>query len=236
MGQKLMLRLLPATEIGFFDLSSGTELALDQVSSRANRGTVILHSSAATVRPEAPEFVAVFDGNWRLSVFRQGLPQDLTLLEGDRFRWQPASQRAETKSMSDPAISVRIENGWWGNEVGVCVACAAGIVLQPRTLIVDGQSVSLTPKSPGEWWGKVRLQPKQDRSKRGDLFCEEDGWIRRRSVPISPPHSAGVAVEGEDGWITLTNASDTDARSLGHSGQDQLQGCLPKQKVNQDSN
>lgn len=214
MGQKLMLRLLPATEIGFFDLSSGTELALDQVSSRANRGTVILHSSAATVRPEAPEFVAVFDGNWRLSVFRQGLPQDLTLLEGDRFRWQPASQRAETKSMSDPAISVRIENGWWGNEVGVCVACAAGIVLQPRTLIVDGQSVSLTPKSPGEWWGKVRLQPKQDRSKRGDLFCEEDGWIRRRSVPISPPHSAGVAVEGEDGWITLTNASDIEMRWL----------------------
>ena len=72
--------------------------------------------------------------------------------------------------MSDPAISVRIENGWWGNEVGVCVACAAGTVLQPRTLIVDGQSVSLTPKSPGEWWGKVRLQPKQDRSRRGGTY------------------------------------------------------------------
>jgi hypothetical protein len=214
LGQTLLLRLLPTTEIGFFDLGSGAELELGQVSTRVNRGTVILHRSSAKVHPDAPEFVAVFDGSWRLSVFRQGLPEDLTLMEGDQFRWQPANQRAETKSVSDPAISVRIENGWWGNEVEVSVACSVRTALQPKTLIVDGQTISLTLKRPGEWRGKLSLRPKQNRRETGDLFCEEDGWIRRRSVAISAPQSAGVAVEGEDGWITLTNASDVDVRWL----------------------
>lgn len=214
MQQKLLLSLLPVTETAFFDLGSGLELDLDKLSTHTNRGVVILHRSSVKMQPDAPEFLAVFDGSWRLAIFRHGIPHDLTLTTEERTVWQPAVPKTELTSTLDSEVSVRLADGWWGDYAAVRVALSPEAGLQPKTLIVSGQTITLAPRRPGEWVGQVCLLPSQGKQPNGSLFCEESGWIRRQSVPISAIRSYGVAVEGEDSWITLTNKSDIDVQWL----------------------
>lgn len=214
MRQKLLLNLAPVTDIAFYDLNSGLEIGLDQLSNRSTRGTAILYKSVLRVQPESLEFVSVFCGAWKLAAFRHGLPQDLSILDGEHAHWKPASTKAESKSRQEFKISVHIDNGWWGDEVGVSVFCPVESDLQPRTLLIAGQVVFLTPRRTGEWRGKIILSPEQDGRGSAAAFCEEDGWIRRHFVAVPDPQSAGVAIEGEDGWITLTAQSNVDTRWL----------------------
>lgn len=214
MRQTLVLSLAPLTDFVFYDLNCGIELSFDQLSNRGSRGTAILYKASLRLRPEAEEFAIVFDGTWKLALFREGLPKDLCVLQGERMLWQVAPAEAESKRKQDWKFSVQIEKGWWGDHVRVNVFCPVGSDLQPRTLVAAGQTVSLTQIGSGEWRGRITLTPEIDGRRSATLICEQEAWLRRHSVVVPDPQSAGVAVEGENGWIALTAQSDIDAQWL----------------------
>lgn len=214
MPQKLVLNLAPLTDLLFYDLNSGIELSFDQLSNRGSRGTAILYKVHLRLRPEAEEFAFVFDGMWKLALFREGLPKNLCVLQGERMLWQGAPAEAESKRKQESNFSLQIEKGWWGDHVGVNVFCPVGSDLHPRTLVTAGQTVSLTQIGSGEWRGTITLTPEINGRRPATLFYDQEAWLRRQSVAIPDPQSAGVAVQGENGWIALTAQSDIDTQWL----------------------
>lgn len=214
MRQKLILKLAPLTDFVFYDIDSGIELSFDQLSNRGSRGTAILYRANLRLTPEAAEFAVVLDGTWKLALFREGLPKNLCVLQGERMLWQVATAEAESKRKEDSKFSLQIENGWWGDQVGVNVFCPLGSNLQPRTLVAAGQTVSLARIGSGEWAGTITLTPEIDERRAATLFFEQEAWLKRQSVVVPDPQSAGVAVQGENGWIALTAQSDIDSQWL----------------------
>lgn len=214
MQEKLHLDLRPISDFAFYDLRSGMEFTPDEQSTRASKPIAILCKSEIKVQPEPPEYIAVFGGHWKLMLFRQGLPQNLIVVDREDVHWNITGDKNGSKSNSLSSIKVSVGTGWWGGEVQVRVVCPPERDLRARNLIVAGQNVELASLRPNEFIGRIRLSPELEGRMSASVFCENAGWITRFSVAIDLPPFAGVALENENGWVVLDGTADIDLLSM----------------------
>ena len=194
---------------GFYDLSTGQRVDAARSGRDFRRPTAIL-CRAEIVLPPSREFYRAFQGEWIFWAFREGLPPDFSIREGELTIWSPDGPYREAGPAIAPPkkLVVSSSGGWWGETARVSVVAPPN--LQLLRLRLGSQRVELAPTQPGRFEGKLPLLAGGDYSASAQIECISEGRLERRTTDFHVSEINGVALETENGWKPFDCSRDID--------------------------
>jgi RNA polymerase sigma factor (sigma-70 family) len=195
---------------GIYDLPTGRRIDPAQAGRDFRRPTAILCREGITMLPPSKEFYRAFQGDWVFWAFREGLPPDFEIRDGELVIWNPdwAHPEGGTAIARSKKLAVSSFGGWWGETVRVSVAAPPS--LQLLRVRLGSQRVELAPIQPGRFQGKLPLVAGDDYSANAHIECISEGRLERRIGDPQISEINGVALETENGWKPFDRSLDID--------------------------
>lgn len=194
---------------GIYDLPTGRRIDPARSSTDFRRPIAIL-CRVGIVLPPSREFYRAFRGEWIFWAFREGLPPNFDIRDGELTIWSPDCAHREI----GPAIArskklfVSSFGGWWGETVRVSVVAPPN--LQLLRIRLGSQRVELAPTQPDRFEGKLPLLAGGDYSASAHIECISEGRLERRVADFQVSEINGVALETENGWKPFDRSLDID--------------------------
>jgi hypothetical protein len=199
---------------GIYDLATGRRIDPAQSGRDFSRPTAILCRTEITILPSSNEFYRAFQGEWVFWAFREGLPPNVEIRDGQLAIWSPAwaYREARTEIARSHRLAVSSFGGWWGETVRVSVA--APPALQLLRVRIGRQRIDLAPIQPGRFQGSLPLLADADYSHTAQIEYISEGRLERRMGDLHLSQLNGVALETENGWKPFNSALDIDIENF----------------------
>jgi hypothetical protein len=198
----------------FYDLRTGKALPIGEGSVRPNHPYALLARTQLDITHESPELRRVFGGEWAARAYRNGLPADLLIKQGEVIVWERCQAQATSKEDPIPSIEATCSGGRWGEKSLVTVRLKIAEVT-PEFLILGEQRLELKQSNNDRYSCWLTLMPDVDYEKtRARVECRYRNRLRWLTVKVNFGPIEGTAIETEGGWKTLRADENLDSEYL----------------------
>lgn len=211
LADPIEIHLTPAPDpFGLYDLATGKLIDHAARGRDFNRPTAILCRAGITLEPSSREFYRAFRAEWIFWAFRDGLPANLEIRDGELVIWSRAQTYREATAGAGRTNRMEVCSfgGWWGETVRVSVAATQG--LQLLRIRVGTQRIDLVPTGQGRFQGSLPLLAGNNYSSTAQIEYINEGRLEQRTADLSLSRVNGVALEKETGWQSFESSLDID--------------------------
>jgi hypothetical protein len=212
--EPLTIRLAPEDrDFAFYD-QRGALLPYGEEEFESRQRYLLLCRSKCevTVQPAEIYVRRVFQGEWTVHAYRDGIPNTLEIHKDGVAIWTlPYQSPAHRTIARKPRVDC--PGGRWGERAIATVHHIDGSV--PRHLVVGSVRIPIETARNGKYQGVITLSPNVDyRRVPVRLECEWEGRLRRISADLTMGSLNGIAIDTEEGWKAFREAADVDAEYL----------------------
>jgi len=210
----LSITLTPEdTEFVFYDLASGESLPGGNEKFIQCHPYALLARSSLETTVETHEMRRVFDGEWILSAYRNGIPPSLEILRNGQVVWTTRDISEPSNGRLAPKFRAACAGGRWGEPATFTVEPIPEMTA--THLLICGRRIPLEMSTAGICRASLALSPDLSfENLRVRVECITKNRVRWFGAELTMGPVQGISIETEDGWKVLKETADMDAEYL----------------------